>query len=121
MVNLLVVALFVFSGCSNCSDPLREGLILSLCMYRHYRASIKDQNPEAVNTFHILIYLDNLSNHTIDPAGNYMFKVNNKVTRTYFTPCSSVSIVNFEQVYAGWGIFRLILILSQSHQTHVAV
>ena len=36
-----------------------------------------------------------------------MFKVNNKDTRTtppmvYFTPCSSVSIVNFEQVNAGW-------------------
>ena len=43
-------------------------------------------------------------------AANYMFKVNNintrtrceicsKLTiRTYFTPCSSVSIVNFEQV-----------------------
>ena len=48
-----------------------------------------------------------------------MFKVNKKDTRTkrlqalfwclycllwtYFTPCSSVSIVNFEQVNAGWG------------------
>ena len=42
-----------------------------------------------------------------------MFKVNNKNTRTiceicskltitYFTPCSSVSIVNFEQVNGGW-------------------
>ena len=31
-----------------------------------------------------------------------MFKVNSKDTRTYFTPCSSVSIVNFEQVNAGW-------------------
>ena len=29
-----------------------------------------------------------------------MFKVNNK--DTYFTPCSSVSIVNFEQAIAGW-------------------
>ena len=64
-----------------------------------------------------------------NPAGNYMFKVNirNTMTRceisskitiktpvalfwcvycsllTYFTPCSSVSIVNFEQVNAGWG------------------
>ena len=27
-----------------------------------------------------------------------MFKVNNK----YFTPCSNVSIVNFEHVNAGW-------------------
>ena len=33
-----------------------------------------------------------------------MFKVNNTDNRTtYFTPCSSVSIVNFEQVNAGWG------------------
>ena len=47
-----------------------------------------------------------------------IFKVNNKHTRTtpfgsfwflycqlktYFTPCSSVSIVNFDQVNAGWG------------------
>ena len=32
-----------------------------------------------------------------------MFKVNNKDTGTiYFTPCSSVSIVNFEQINAGW-------------------
>ena len=31
-----------------------------------------------------------------------MFKVNNNDTRTYFTPCSSVSIVNFEHVNAGW-------------------
>ena len=29
-----------------------------------------------------------------------MFKVNNK--DTYFTPCSSVSIVNFEHAIAGW-------------------
>ena len=29
-----------------------------------------------------------------------MFKVNNKDTRT--TPCSSVSIVNFEHLIAGW-------------------
>ena len=33
-----------------------------------------------------------------------MFKVNNKVTRT--APCSSVSIVNFEQVNAGW-VFKV--------------
>ena len=38
-----------------------------------------------------------------------MFKVNNRNTRTrweieiYFTPCSSVSIVNFEQANTGWG------------------
>ena len=36
-----------------------------------------------------------------------MFKVNNKDTRTtpmptYFTPCSSVFIANFEHVIAGW-------------------
>ena len=35
-----------------------------------------------------------------------MFKVNNKDTRTtpiaYFTPCSSVSIVNFKHVIAYW-------------------
>ena len=68
------------------------------------------------------------------PAGNYMLKVNNRNTRTkrgicskltiktperhqwhhsgvsivnIFTPCSSVSIVNLEQVNAGWdGIVR---------------
>ena len=37
-----------------------------------------------------------------------MFKVNNKDTRTtpvaYFTPRSSVSIVNFEHVIAGWAL-----------------
>ena len=32
-----------------------------------------------------------------------MFKVNNKDTSmTYFTPCSSVRIVNFEHVIADW-------------------
>ena len=64
------------------------------------------------------------------PAGNYMFKVNNRNTRaryeicstlkikipivvecfycwlwTYFTSCSSFSIDNFEQVNAGWERF----------------
>ena len=48
-----------------------------------------------------------------------MFKVNNKDTertlasfwclycqlRAYFTPCSTVSIVNFEHVIAGWDTF----------------
>ena len=74
------------------------------------------------------------------PAGIYLFKVNNKITRTwceicskltiktpkrrqcrrsvfffyyrlgtYFTPCSSVSIVNFEQVIAGWVCCKWIL------------
>ena len=48
------------------------------------------------------------------PAGIYLLKVNNRNTRTRceicskltintsFTPCSSVSIVNFEQVNDGW-------------------
>ena len=34
------------------------------------------------------------------PTGNYIFKVNNTSTRA-FTPCSSASIVNFEQINAG--------------------
>ena len=48
-----------------------------------------------------------------DPACNYIFKVNNRNTRIWceicskltsnFTPSSSVSIVIFEQVNAGWG------------------
>ena len=35
-----------------------------------------------------------------------MLKINNKDTRTtpYFTPCSSVSIVIFEHVIAGWAV-----------------
>ena len=33
-----------------------------------------------------------------------MFKVNNKDTKTTPTPCSSVSIVNFEHVNASWVI-----------------
>ena len=39
------------------------------------------------------------------PAGNYMIKVNNKdirTTPTYFFIFSTVSVVNFEQVNAGW-------------------
>ena len=42
-----------------------------------------------------------------------MFKFNNKDTRTtptahIFTTCSSVSIVNFEQVVAGWDISKML-------------
>ena len=48
-----------------------------------------------------------------------MFKVNNKDTRclycqlwTYFTPSYTISIVNFEQVNAGWeGNFNLLALL----------
>ena len=40
-----------------------------------------------------------------------MFKVNNKDTRmtrmTYFTPCSRVSIINFEHVIAGCEIEKI--------------
>ena len=60
------------------------------------------------------------------PAGNYMLKVNNRNTTTrceicskltkkiperrqaYFTPCASVSIVNFEQVNAGWSSVSIV-------------
>ena len=59
------------------------------------------------------------------PAGNYMFKVNNRKTRasceicsestikTSATrhPCSSVSIVNFEQVNAGWGTAKFQILI----------
>ena len=56
-------------------------------------------------------------------AGNYMFKVKNRNTRTkcesvvlvsllltlniFHTACSSVSIVKFEQVNASWGKARM--------------
>ena len=36
------------------------------------------------------------------PAGIFLFKTNNRNTRTYFTPCSRVSSVNFEYVITGW-------------------
>ena len=40
------------------------------------------------------------------PVGIYLLKVNNKNTRARceicFTPCYSVSVVNFEHVIAGW-------------------
>ena len=71
-----------------------------------------------------------MKNFPLVPVGNGMFKFNNRNTRTrceicskltiktperrhwrlishlpvsYFTPCSSVSIVNFEKVNAAWG------------------
>ena len=65
------------------------------------------------------------------PTGSYMFKVNNRNTRTrceiclkslwclycklwiYFTPCSSVFIVNFEHVIAGWDLPNWVLQLEQ--------
>ena len=36
-----------------------------------------------------------------NPAGIYLFKANNGSTKTDFTHCSGVSIVDFEQVNAG--------------------
>ena len=38
-----------------------------------------------------------------------MFKVNNKDIR--MTPCYSVSIVNFEQVNAGWVDFQIFYLI----------
>ena len=81
------------------------------------------------------VYYQSLVQTGSIPAGNYMFKVNNRNTRTkceicskltikvperhqasfwclycwlwtYFTPYSSVSTVNFEQVNAGWDHLR---------------
>ena len=46
----------------------------------------------------------------MNPFGIYLLKVNNRNSKTrcklwtYFTPCSSVSIVNFEHVIAGWEV-----------------
>ena len=37
-------------------------------------------------------------------AGIYLLKVNNRNSRIYFTSCSNVFIVNFEEVIAGWYI-----------------
>ena len=43
--------------------------------------------------------------HTRIPAGNYMFKVNSRNTRTRCEICSKLTIkINFEQVNAGWDI-----------------
>ena len=45
------------------------------------------------------------------PAGNYMFKVNNRNPRTSCETCSKLtikildSVVNFEKVNAGWDLF----------------
>ena len=75
-----------------------------------------------------LFKMSNIATYVEDdiPSGNYMLKINNRNTRTrceicskltikimasfwclcflwtYFTPSSSVSIVNFETVNAGW-------------------
>ena len=60
-----------------------------------------------------------------------MFKVNNKDIRrttgiqlsTYFTPCSSVSLVNFEHVIAGWDklIFPIISMNSIRNKSKLLV
>ena len=55
-----------------------------------------------------------------------MLKVNDRNTRTsceicfkltikapYFTPCSSVSVVNFEQANGSWELFRIFISLLQ--------
>ena len=39
--------------------------------------------------------------HLLIPAGNYMFEVNNCQN---FTPCSNVSIANFEQINTDWDV-----------------
>ena len=43
-----------------------------------------------------------------DPSGINLLKVNNRTSRTRceicFTPCSSVSFLNFEHVITGWGV-----------------
>ena len=57
-----------------------------------------------------------LQNQCINPAVIYLLKVNNNNTRTmseicsklaiktpHFSPCSGVSIVEFDQANAGWG------------------
>ena len=79
---------------------------------RQYRNP--DFTPRPTFTLqHLYHHYYNKIKITTLPAGNCMFKVNNRNTRTrceicskltitYFTPCSSVSIVNFEQVNAGW-------------------
>ena len=57
--------------------------------------------------------IDTITDCSIKPGpdGNYAFKVNNRNTRercsvclklTVKTPCSSVSIINLEQVNSGW-------------------
>ena len=77
-----------------------------------------------------LAYEDVEWRHFDVQAGSYLFKVKNGNTRAsceiclkltvkipkrcqndasgvYFTPCSSVSIVNFEQLNAGWDLVSL--------------
>ena len=62
---------------------------------------------------------DIVQNDLFAPSGNYLFKVNNRNSRTrckicakvtikhqndaYFTSCCNVSIVNFEQENTAWG------------------
>ena len=45
---------------------------------------------------------DRVNHGATYPPDNYMFKVNNRNTRTYSTLCPSVSTANFEQVIVGW-------------------
>ena len=62
---------------------------------------------------HVFFLMDSKDSYA--SAGIYLLKVNNRSTRTrceicsklpiktpYFTPCSSVSMINFEQVITGW-------------------
>ena len=59
-----------------------------------------------------------INNISCSLAGSYMFKVNHRNSRTRCenvqTPCSSVSIVNFEQVNAGWIQAEVICFETQS-------
>ena len=43
---------------------------------------------------------------------NLAFKYFSKYSKIYFTPCSSVYIVNFEQVNVGW----VFLLFTNNHQ-----
>ena len=48
------------------------------------------------------LLLPTLKEYLHYPAGIYQLKVKKCQLWTYFTPCSSFSIVNFEHVIASW-------------------
>ena len=75
------------------------------------------QNHEPVIRFRQfkLVEVHPGSSHT-HTKGNTQFP--NRQTGTYFTPCSSASIVNFEQVNAGWVSVNTLIPTSPLSNSH---
>ena len=111
-INLTLLTRFSLNDLNPCRNQKNKYLS------KPWRRLENIWNWESISIW-IINYKENRESNIL--AGNFMFKVKNRNTRPryevcskltiktperrrsiYFPPCSSVSIVNFEQVNAGW-------------------